>query len=61
VQVIDGRFAAVDAGLRPFRRGASGYVGYEALSRADVRRLSRLIDQLAEPLSRAPAQALRAR
>jgi len=57
VQTIDGRFDAVYAGLRPYGHGVD-FVSYDTLTAAQVRRLSRLIDQLAEPLSRAPALAV---
>jgi high-affinity iron transporter len=59
VATIDGRFDAVYAGLRPYGQGAK-FVSYEKLTEAQVRELSRLIDQLAEPLSRAPALAVQA-
>jgi FTR1 family protein len=57
VTEIDRRFGLVDAALRPHER-AGGFVSYTALHRHDVRRLSEVIDALAEPLSRAPARAL---
>jgi FTR1 family protein len=54
---IERRFALVDAALRPHRLG-DGFVAYTELRRHEVRRLSQVIDALAEPLSRAPARAL---
>ncbi len=54
---IERRFGLVDAALRPHRRGGA-FVPYTDLARTDVRRLSEVIDALAEPLSRAPAKAL---
>ncbi|HEY7074068.1 MAG TPA: iron uptake system protein EfeO [Solirubrobacteraceae bacterium] len=54
---IDSRFRVVDAALARYARGG-GYVSYDRLTRAQVRRLSDVIDALAEPLSRAPASAL---
>jgi iron uptake system component EfeO len=59
VETIDGRFDAVYAGLRPYGHGAR-FVSYDTLTEAQIRELSRLIDQLAEPLSRAPALAVAA-
>lgn len=55
--LIDGRFRLVQDALAPHRRG-SGYVPYNELRPLQVRRLSGVIDALAEPLSRAPAGAL---
>jgi high-affinity iron transporter len=57
VAEIERRFGLVDAALRPHAR-AGGFVSYTALKRHEVRRLSEVIDALAEPLSRAPARAL---
>lgn len=57
VRTIDERFDSVYAGLRPYGHGAD-FVAYDTLTEAQVRELSRLIDQLAEPLSRAPALAV---
>jgi FTR1 family protein len=57
VAEIERRFGLVDAALRPHERG-SGFVPYTALQKPEVRRLSEVIDALAEPLSRAPARAL---
>jgi high-affinity iron transporter len=57
VAEIERRFALVDAALRPHAR-ADGFVSYTALRKHEVRRLSEVIDALAEPLSRAPARAL---
>jgi iron uptake system EfeUOB component EfeO/EfeM len=47
----------VDAALRPHAT-ADGFVPYTALAKPQVRRLSVVIDALAEPLSQAPARAL---
>jgi FTR1 family protein len=57
VSEIERRFGLVDAALRPHER-AGGFVPYTELHRPEVRRLSEVIDALAEPLSRAPARAL---
>jgi FTR1 family protein len=54
---IERRFGLVDAALRPHAR-AGGFVPYTALQKHEVRRLSVVIDALAEPLSLAPAKAL---
>ncbi len=48
---IQRRFKSVLAGLEPYRSGA-GFVSYEKLGEADRRKLSQLVDALAEPLSR---------
>jgi high-affinity iron transporter len=57
VSEIERRFGLVDAALRPHQRGGA-FVPYTALRKPEVRRLSEVIDALAEPLSRAPARAL---
>jgi FTR1 family protein len=57
VAEIERRFGLVDAALRPHERDG-GFVRYTALRKPEVRRLSEVIDALAEPLSRAPARAL---
>ena len=57
VAEIERRFGLVDAALRPHAT-ADGFVPYTALAKPQVRRLSVVIDALAEPLSRAPARAL---
>jgi len=57
VAEIERRFGLVDAALRPHERG-DGFVPYTALAKPQVRRLSEVIDALAEPLSQAPARAL---
>ncbi|HEX5900356.1 MAG TPA: iron uptake system protein EfeO [Solirubrobacteraceae bacterium] len=54
---IERRFGLVDAALRPHARG-DGFVPYTELRKPEVRRLSVVIDALAEPLSLAPAKAL---
>jgi high-affinity iron transporter len=54
---IERRFGLVDAALRPHER-AGGFVPYTDLQKPQIRRLSEVIDALAEPLSRAPARAL---
>jgi iron uptake system EfeUOB component EfeO/EfeM len=56
--LIDTRFADVEAGLKPYARGGGTYVSYDRLTKPQIRALSQLIDQLAEPLSRAPAIAV---
>jgi iron uptake system component EfeO len=57
VSEIERRFGLVDAALRPHERDGH-FVPYTALRKPEVRRLSEVIDALAEPLSRAPARAL---
>jgi high-affinity iron transporter len=57
VAEIERRFGLVDAALRPHET-ADGFVPYTALAKPQVRRLSEVIDALAEPLSEAPARAL---
>jgi high-affinity iron transporter len=57
VSQIERRFGLVDAALRPHER-PGGFVSYTALRKPQIRRLSEVIDALAEPLSRAPARAL---
>jgi iron uptake system component EfeO len=57
VAEIERRFGLVDAALRPHET-ATGFVPYTALAKPQVRRLSEVIDALAEPLSEAPAKAL---
>jgi high-affinity iron transporter len=54
---IERRFGLVDAALRPHVRG-DGFIPYTELRKPQVRRLSVVIDALAEPLSLAPAKAL---
>jgi FTR1 family protein len=57
VTEIERRFGLVDAALRPHARG-DGFVPYTELQKPQVRRLSVVIDALAEPLSLAPSKAL---
>jgi len=57
VTTVRRRFTAVLAGLDGYRRG-TGFVSYETVGEAQRRRLSQLVDALAEPLSRV-AGALR--
>jgi high-affinity iron transporter len=57
VAEIERRFGLVDAALRPHET-ADGFVPYTSLAKPQVRRLSEVIDALAEPLSQAPAKAL---
>jgi iron uptake system component EfeO len=45
------RFKSVLAGLEPYRSGP-GFVSYDRVGQADRRKLSQLVDALAEPLSR---------
>lgn len=54
---IEGRFGVVTDALGEHRRG-DAFVPYDQLERPQVRRLSQVVDALAEPLSRAPARAL---
>lgn len=58
---IGRRFDVVDDALDPYRRGISSFVGYDELTAADTRSLSRAIDALAEPLSRVGAIVVAAR
>ena len=53
------RFADVHRALDHYRRG-NGFVGYSVLRRADTRKLSQVVDALAEPLSQVSAIVLRA-
>jgi high-affinity iron transporter len=55
--LIDGRFAMVDSALGVHRRDGA-FVSYNDLAQDQVKRLSQVVDALAEPLSRAPARAL---
>jgi iron uptake system component EfeO len=57
VAEIERRFGLVQDALRPHAT-ADGFVPYTALAKPQVRRLSEVIDALAEPLSQAPARAL---
>jgi FTR1 family protein len=57
VAEIERRFGLVDAALRPHET-VDGFVPYTSLAKPQVRRLSEVIDALAEPLSQAPARAL---
>jgi len=57
VSEIERRFGLVNAALRPHAR-AGGFVPYTSLHKPEVRRLSEVIDALAEPLSAAPARAI---
>jgi iron uptake system component EfeO len=52
---IQARFDAADQALAPYRRG-QGYLPYNRLTDADTRKLSQLIDALAEPLSQVGAK-----
>jgi high-affinity iron transporter len=58
VSEIERRFGLVDAALRPHELADGGFVSYTSLQKPQIRRLSEVIDALAEPLSRAPARAL---
>ncbi|HEY3672873.1 MAG TPA: EfeM/EfeO family lipoprotein [Acidimicrobiia bacterium] len=49
VSTIDERFTAVNDALAPHRRDES-FVSYKELTHADTRKLSQVIDALAEPL-----------
>jgi iron uptake system component EfeO len=56
-QKIADRFAAVDAGLAPYKRSTPlGYALYGELTQADRQKLSKLVGQLAEPLSSVAAK-----
>jgi iron uptake system component EfeO len=52
---VQRRFKSVLAGLEPYRRG-DGFVSYDKVGQADRRKLSQLVDALAEPLSRVAAK-----
>jgi iron uptake system component EfeO len=52
---LEHRFAALQALLARHRVGKSGFVGYDTLSDAEVRRLSDAVNALSEPLSRLTA------
>jgi high-affinity iron transporter len=52
---IDARFAAVDQGLQPYRRG-DGFVLYTDLVAAQTRAIAQTIDAAAEPLSKVAEQ-----
>jgi iron uptake system component EfeO len=52
---IDARFKAVDAALGALKRG-DGFPSYTAVGTAERRRLSQLVDALAEPLSQVAAK-----
>src|SRR5262249_25133450 len=54
---IAARFADVERTLDHYRKG-SGYVRYTTLTKDDTRRLSAVVDALAEPLSRVSAAIL---
>jgi len=54
---IDAKFAAVHAALEPYQSG-DGYVLYTALKPADTKKLSQVIDALAEPLSKVSKQVV---
>jgi iron uptake system EfeUOB component EfeO/EfeM len=58
-RTIQLRFADVHQALDRYRSG-SGFVRYSALGRTDTRRLSQVVDALAEPLSQVSAIVLRA-
>ena len=58
-RTIHRRFADVRYALDRYRSG-NGFVRYSALRRADTRKLSQVIDALAEPLSQVSAIVLRA-
>jgi iron uptake system component EfeO len=49
-RTVDERFAAVNAALTPYRRGAT-FVDYESVRPPQRRKLSQAVDALAEPLS----------
>jgi iron uptake system component EfeO len=53
--LIERRFQAVDQSLARYRSG-TGYVSYNRLTDADIRKLSQAIDALAEPLSEVSAK-----
>ena len=48
---VDAKFAAVTTALAPYRTGTT-FVPYTALTDADTKALARVIDALAEPLSK---------
>ncbi len=52
---IEGRFTALQALLDRHRAGKHGFVGYDTLSRAQVKQLADAVNALSEPLSRLTA------
>lgn len=55
VTELDAKFAAVYAALEPYETG-DVYVTYSDLTKADTKKLSQVIDSLAEPLSKVSKQ-----
>ena len=57
VTELDAKFAAVYAALQPYGSGTT-YVAYTDLTQADTKKLSQVIDSLAEPLSKVSKQVV---
>jgi iron uptake system EfeUOB component EfeO/EfeM len=55
---LDAKFAAVYAALVPYETGNGTYVLYNDLKTADTKKLSQVIDSLAEPLSKLSKQVV---
>ncbi|MFD1211072.1 iron uptake system protein EfeO [Arthrobacter sp. GCM10027362] len=51
---LDGKFAALQAELKKYRKG-EGFASYDELSQSEVQRLAGLVDSLGEPLSQLTA------
>lgn len=58
VTELDAKFAAVYAALQPYQTGDTTYVAYTDLTKADTKKLSQVIDSLAEPLSKVSKQVV---
>jgi iron uptake system EfeUOB component EfeO/EfeM len=57
VSQLDAKFAAVYAALQPYKTGDT-FVAYTDLTTADTKKLSQVIDALAEPLSKVSKQVV---
>jgi iron uptake system EfeUOB component EfeO/EfeM len=55
---LDTKFADVYAALQPYQTGATTYVAYTDLTKVDTKKLSQVIDSLAEPLSKVSKQVV---
>jgi iron uptake system component EfeO len=58
VTELDAKFAAVYAALQPYKTGETTYVAYTDLTKDDTKKLSQVIDSLAEPLSKVSKQVV---
>jgi len=59
LSTIDARFAALEEGLAPYKQG-DGWTTYTALSSAQTRTLSQLVDAVAEPVSQVATKVVSA-